>query len=151
MLLDKDSRNMGTELGKLTRTLLSLLSVFAGLMLVQPIEAQIDVLTQRYDNSRSGVNLKETKLKKSNVNKNTFGKLAFRNVDGNIYAQPLLVFQARIVNRPAPVNVAIIATEHNSVYAFDADDPSPDPPGRESQKALWQRGPKTSPDGSHGL
>lgn len=136
---------------KLRRTLPLFLSLYAGLMAIRPMAAQIDVLTHRYDNARSGANLKETKLNTSNVNKNTFGKLVFRNVDGNIYAQPLLVSQARIANRPTPINVAIVATEHNSVYAFDADDTSPDPPGQESQKALWHRGPHASPDGSHGL
>jgi hypothetical protein len=112
---------------------------------------QVDVLTHRYDNGRSGANLKETVLKKSNVNKNAFGKLAFRNVDGNVYAQPLIVSQAAIAGRSAAVNVVIVATEHNSVFAFDADDTSPDPPGQISTKALWHRGPGASPDGSQGL
>src|SRR5450631_3884078 len=101
--------------------------------------AQVDdVLTHRYDNARSGANLKETTLKKSNVNHSAFKKLAFRNVDGNIYAQPLIVFQAGIVNRPSPVNVVIVATEHNSVWAFDGDDTSADAnPFQITQKALW--------------
>jgi hypothetical protein len=112
-----------------------------------PVEAQVDVLTQRYDNSRSGANLNETTLKKSNVNKKSFGKLAFRNVDGNIYAQPLIVTNAGIANRQTAVNVVIVATEHNSVYAFDADDTSADPPTPdETTKALWHTGP-----GSPGL
>lgn len=106
-----------------------------------PAEAQVDVLTHRYDNARSGVNLRETTLKKSNVKQGRFGKLAFRIVDGNIYAQPLVVSQAKIVNRAAPVNVVVIATEHNSVYAFDADDMVPEPGGQESQRALWHTGP----------
>jgi len=71
------------------------------------------------------------------VKDGTFGKLAFRNVDGNIYAQPPIVSQARIANRPNPVNVVIVATGHNSVYAFDADDTSAEPPGQISQKGLW--------------
>jgi hypothetical protein len=103
--------------------------------------AQVDVLTYRYGNSRPGANLNENKLKKSNVKGNTFGKLAFRNVDGNIYAQPLIVSQAAVVNKPTPLNVVIVATEHNSVYAFDADDLSPDPATGETTKALWHTGP----------
>jgi hypothetical protein len=111
---------------------------------VLPIAAQVDVLTHRYDNSRSGTNLNETTLKKSNVNNKNFGKLAFRNVDGDIYAQPLIVTKAQIGART--VDVAIVATEHNSVYAFDANDTSADPPTGETTKALWHTG-----SGSAGL
>lgn len=129
------------------RTLLPLSLLSTGLLAVPPLAAQIDVLTHRYDNARSGANLKETVLKKNNVKNGNFGKLAFRIVDGNIYAQPLIVSQAKIANRQNPVNVAIVATEHNSVYAFDADDTSPDQSGQESQKALWH----TGPGGTQGL
>lgn len=63
------------------------------MVLAWPIAAQdLDLLTQRYDNSRSGVNLNETKLTTSNVNNATFGKLAFRNLDGNPYERPLILF-----------------------------------------------------------
>ena len=108
-----------------------------------------DVLTHRYDNERSGLNLHERQLNTSNVNNNMFGKLAFRTVDGNMYAQPLIVSKARIVNRASPVDVVIVATEHNSVYAFDAGDTSEEKPG--DQKALWYRGPANGTDGSFGL
>lgn len=121
--------------------------LFCSLILLRPIAAQnVDVLTQRYDTSRSGANLNEATLIKSNVNNKTFGKLAFRNLDGNPYAQPLIVTKAQIVNRQTPVNVVIVATEHNSVYAFDADDTSADPPAGVTTKALWHTGP-----GSPGL
>ena len=113
---------------------------------VLPAAAQmdVDVLTNRYDNARSGVNLRETQLKKSNVKKNTFGKLAFRIVDGNIYAQPLIVTKAQVVGHQT--DVVIVATEHNSVYAFDANDVAPEAGGHESAKALWHTGP-TGPNG----
>jgi hypothetical protein len=110
----------------------------------------VDVLTQRQDNSRSAANLNETKLNTSNVNKNSFGKLAFRIVDGNLYAQPLIVSGARVGSRPAATNgtnVAIVATEHNSVYAFDADDTMAEPSGQESTRFLWHTGPNVL--GSH--
>ena len=126
---------------KRSAALLAALMLTGGLTAVLPVVAQVDVLTYRYDNARSGANLNETTLRKSNVNNKTFGKLAFRNVDGNIYAQPLIVTKASIVNKPSPVNVVIVATEHNSVYAFDAEDTSADPPTRESTKALWHTGP----------
>ncbi len=89
-----------------------------------------------------GTNLQETVLKPSNVTLGSFGKLAFRNVDGNIYAQPLIVTGARIANHQEPVNIAIVATEHNSVYAFDTDDLTPDLNLHDiTKKALWQTGP----------
>ena len=119
----------------------------AALVSLRPAAAQdVDVLTHRYDNTRSGANLKETTLVKKNIKVGSFVKLAFRNLDGNPYAQPLVVTKAQIVNRGTPVNVVIVATEHNSVYAFDADDTSADPPGGETTKALWHSGP-----GSPGL
>jgi hypothetical protein len=100
--------------------------------------AQVDVLTQHNDTARSGANLQETTLNTSNVNNKTFGKLAFRIVDGNIYAQPLIVSQAKIANRTGAPTVAIVATEHNSVYAFDADDVNQNSTTAE----LWHTGPK---------
>jgi hypothetical protein len=114
--------------------------VLIGLSAVWPATAQVDVLTERYDNARSGANLTEIKLTPSNVNKDHFGKLTFRIVDGNIYAQPLIVAQAKIKGHPT-TNVAIVATEHNSVYAFDTEDSTPEPGGRESNRALWHTGP----------
>jgi hypothetical protein len=83
--------------------------------------AQVSVLTQHNNNARTGANLEETTLKVANVTKAGFGKLAYRIVDGNIYAQPLIVSQVNIPNRTTK-NIAIVATENNSVYAFDADD-----------------------------
>jgi hypothetical protein len=90
---------------------------------------QIPVLTQHNDNARTGQNLTEAILNTSNVNQSTFGKLFWRTVDGYIYAQPLYVPQLNI--QGAIRNVVYVATEHNSVYAFDADDPNASAP-------LWQ-------------
>jgi hypothetical protein len=111
------------------------------LMVATPVAAQVDVLTERLDNARTAINPNETILSKSNVKTGKFGKLAFRIVDGNIYAQILVVSQAKIADHAGPANVVIVATEHTSVYAFDADDTSPEPGGRESTKALWHTGP----------
>ncbi|MBB6142854.1 hypothetical protein HNQ77_000798, partial [Silvibacterium bohemicum] len=90
---------------------------------------QVSVLTQHNDNARTGQNLNETILDTANVNQNSFGKLFWRTVDGFIYTQPLYVPGLTI--QGAIHNVVFVATEHNSVYAFDADNPNEPAP-------LWQ-------------
>jgi len=69
--------------------------------------------------SRDGVNDKEYVLTTANVNTSTFGKLFSCNVDGAIYAQPLWVANLTVNNKAR--NVVYVATQHNSLYAFDAD------------------------------
>jgi hypothetical protein len=80
-----------------------------------------DVLTNRNSNSRTGVTSGETLLTKKLVSPSTFGKLFTRTVDGDLYAQPLIVSNLEIggVRR----NVVYLATSRNYVYAYDADDP----------------------------
>ena len=77
-------------------------------------------LTWRNDNARSGVNSHELALAPSTVSSTTFGKLFSCSIDGYAYAQPLYV-----PNLPIPGsgthNVVIVATEKDSVFAFDAD------------------------------
>ncbi|GAC1352467.1 MAG: hypothetical protein NVSMB1_15620 [Polyangiales bacterium] len=84
-----------------------------------------NVVTQHNDLARTGANLSEKTLNTSNVNSSHFGKLFSRIVDGQIYAQPLYVALAI-----GSHNVVYVATQHNSVYAFDADDTS-------AATALW--------------
>ncbi len=90
------------------------------LLTVPATEAQVSVTTYRNDLARSGGNPAETILTPANVNPTGFGRLASRPVDGQVYAQPLYV---SLVNIPGKGihNVVYVATEHDSVYAFDAD------------------------------
>src|SRR4029077_45629 len=83
------------------------------------ISSAQSVLTQHNDNSRTGQNTNETILTTSNVKVGQFGKLFSLPVDGQVYAQPLYVPGVSI--NGATHNVLIVATEADSVYAFDAD------------------------------
>lgn len=87
-----------------------------------------DVLTQHNNNARTGANLDERTLTTSNVNPSQFGKLFHWDVQGHVYAQPLYVQGATARGR----NVVYIATEHNMLYAFDADATSATAP-------IWSR------------
>ncbi len=77
-------------------------------------------LTWRNDNSRSGVNSQELALNPTTVNSSTFGKLFSCTIDGYAYAQPLYVPNLAI-SGIGTQNVILVATEKDSVYAFDAD------------------------------
>jgi len=79
----------------------------------------VDVITYHYDNGRDGQNLNETALTPANVNSTQFGKKGEFSVDGHVDAQPLYLSQVTIGGQKK--NVLYVATEHGSVYAFDAD------------------------------
>jgi len=82
--------------------------------------AQASVLMHHNDVARTGQNLEETILTPANVNAATFGKLFAQKVDGSIVAQPLYVPNVQFSNGTFH-NVIYVATQHDSVYAFDAD------------------------------
>ncbi|MGA7753054.1 MAG: pyrrolo-quinoline quinone [Candidatus Sulfotelmatobacter sp.] len=101
----------------------ALLSALAGI----PSIAQ--VTTSQYDNARTGATLHEKILNPSNVNAKQFGKLGAFKVDGAVYAQPLFLPSVEIP-RKGTHDVLFVATEHDSVFAFDANRPGDAP--------LWQ-------------
>lgn len=78
-----------------------------------------DITTFHDNNSRDGLNAQETTLTLANVNSTQFGKVGFDAVDGKVDAEPL--FLAGVNAGGSTRNVLYIATEHDSVYAFDAD------------------------------
>ena len=87
----------------------------------------IDVTTYHYDNNRSGWNQSETDLTPASVVSPNFGLLTTLNVDGNVFAQPLLVSNF-VMPDGATHDVLIIATGNNTVYAYDA----------QTYAVLWQ-------------
>jgi uncharacterized protein (TIGR03437 family) len=97
-----------------------------------PALAQTSVLTYQYDNARTGANTNEVVLAPSNVNPTLFGKLFAHTIDGLAYGQPLYLPDVTIPGRGTH-NVIYVATEHDSVYAFDADNNS-----GQNNTPLWQ-------------
>lgn len=85
--------------------------------------ASVNVLTYHNDNSRTGANSAETTLSPANVSTCTFGKLFSQPVDGHVYAEPLYMSGLAVKNKGTH-NVVFVATMHDTVYAFDADDAS---------------------------
>jgi hypothetical protein len=85
------------------------------------VPVQISVTTYHNDNSRTGQNTHETILTPKNVNSKQFGKLFSQGVDGFIYGQPLYLANVNVPGKGVH-NVIYVATAHDGLYAFDADD-----------------------------
>lgn len=107
------------------------LKIGCGLLLLALRASGTDgqVTTSQYDNLRTGTTLDERTLTPQNVNAQQFGKLGAFPVDGAVYAQPLFVPGVNLPGKGSH-DVLFVATEHDSVYAFDANRPSDRP--------LWQ-------------
>jgi hypothetical protein len=84
--------------------------------------AQVDVLTQHNNNSRTGENLHETILTPATVNTTHFGMLFKRVLDDQLYTQPLIVTGVQVGG--GTHDIVYVTTVNNSVYAFDANDPA---------------------------
>ena len=100
-----------------------------------------DVVTYKNDRARTGENLTETVLTPANVSAAGFGLLRFLATDGKVDAQPL--YLSGLTVQGATHNVVFVATENDSVYAFDAD----------SGSTLWRvslLGSGETPSGPHG-
>jgi hypothetical protein len=87
-----------------------------------------DVLTYHNDVARTGQNLTETILTKANVTSSKFGKLSFYPADGLVDAEPLYASTVAVPSNGTH-NLLIVASEHDTVYAFDAD----------SGKTIWSK------------
>jgi hypothetical protein len=83
------------------------------------LQAQVNVTTYHNDNARTGQNTQETILTPAKVNSGQFGKLFSVTTDGWVYAQPLYLSNVNIGG--GTHNVLYVATEHDSLYAIDAD------------------------------
>jgi outer membrane protein assembly factor BamB len=119
----------------------SALSHTAALALTVQIPPIPDVTTYHFDNSRDGLNAQETALTPANVTSASFGKVGLFPADGKVDAQPL--YLAGLNVNGTATNVLYMATEHGSLYAFNAD----------TGAQLWKislLGSGEAPSGDHG-
>jgi hypothetical protein len=123
---DQGGRKMWTSRSKywaqLSLLVFSLIALATNSAAPQNPPPPAAVLTQRYDNGRTGANLQEYLLTVAAVSSGEFQKLYTIPVNGQVYAQPLLVPQVRWTDGTIK-NVLIVATTQNWVHAFQVDDP----------------------------
>ncbi|HZP25399.1 MAG TPA: hypothetical protein VFB04_18300 [Terriglobales bacterium] len=116
---------LGVHTVMATSSALPSYTVNASVAVTEAPPGTVSVLTYRNDDARDGANLNETILNPSNVNSGQFGKLLALPVDGQVYAQPL--YLPNLTINGVQHNVVFVATENDTVYAFDADGGSQTP------------------------
>ena len=129
-------RTLRFALGFTTIPVIVVLAVTAGVFLSfasSPNATLVSVTTYHNDNSRRGLNARETLLTLANVNSTQFGKLFWHPLDGYVYSQPLYLPQVNIAGKGVH-NVVYVATEHDTIFAFDADDAN-----NTNAAPLWKR------------
>ncbi|HVM91314.1 MAG TPA: Ig-like domain-containing protein [Terriglobales bacterium] len=117
-----DAAALATAVSSGTTSVTAALSNVSGnatLTVTAPPPVAQSVFTWHMDGQRTGLNSNEQLLSPANVNKKSFGKLFSYLVDGYLYAEPLLVSNLNINGTVR--NVVFVATENDSVFAFDAD------------------------------
>ena len=117
--------NLGSHTVTATSAALPTYSVNASVSIVNAPNGTVSMLTYHNDDVRDGVNANETVLNTSNVNSQTFGKLFALPVDAQVYAQPL--YLPNLTVGGVRHNVVFVATENDTVYAYDADGLSDSP------------------------
>lgn len=121
--------NVGSHTVSATSSALTSYSVNASVSVINAPTGTVSVLTYHNDDVRDGANLSETALNTSNINQAQFGKLFALHVDAQIYAQPLYLPNVTIGG--VRHNVVFVATENDTVYAYDGDGLS--------DSALWKQ------------
>ena len=116
----REARAAARRAGRLATRILGVVISLFFFALAAAAQTIPSVLTQHNDISRTGQNTAETALNTTNVNSTLFGKLFALGVDGQVYAQPLYVPGVTIPGQGMH-NVVYVATENDSLYAFDAD------------------------------
>jgi hypothetical protein len=145
LLETPSARGSASYVFRATFCLVRLLSVvLMALLPASHLLAQTPVTTWHYDNARTGANTSESILTPSNVNAGAFGKLFSQPVDGFIVGQPLYLPGVSIAGQGTH-NVVYVATMHDSVYAFDANNPNSAPLWMTSILALSPGGATTVP------
>ncbi|HZD50712.1 MAG TPA: hypothetical protein VE178_18350 [Silvibacterium sp.] len=116
--------------------------ILFGLAWSLPIHSQVNVAERGYDKFRTGANIAETILTPANVSSsaNQFHKQFVMRVDGKIEGSPLYASNVQIAG--GTHNVVYVATMHNTVFAFDADNGA-------QLSARWLGNPITGPDLNH--
>jgi uncharacterized protein YjdB len=84
-----------------------------------PPTGTVNITTWHVDTNRSGLNSNETILTPTNVDASSFGRLFSYLIDGYAYGEPLIMSGVTI--NGVKHDVLYVATENDSVYAFDAD------------------------------